>query len=72
MLEYASIRLRLPCATPTMVPRIIVTAAITQRTGYHVAWSGWKQVTITRTNAANAAAFTPVDMKPATIVGAPS
>ena len=35
MLEYASIRLTLVCTTPTTVPRIIVAAAITQRTGIH-------------------------------------
>src|SRR5512137_1668594 len=72
MLEYASIRFRFICATPTTVPSTMVTAASPQNTGYQVACSGWNAVAITRTKAANAAAFTPVDMKPDTMVGAPS
>ena len=72
MLEYASIRLTLDCATPTTVPTIIVAAATTQRTGPHCALSGSNADRNTRANAANAAAFTPVDMKPVTAGGAPS
>ena len=40
MLEYASIRLTFVCTTPTTVPTIIVTAAMTDSTGIHCAWSG--------------------------------
>src|SRR5215831_10951889 len=72
MLEYASMRLMLFCSTPTTVPTIIVDAEITASTGTHCACSGWSVERNTRTNAANAAAFTPVDMNAVTIVGAPS
>ena len=40
MLEYASIRFRFVCATPTTVPRIIVAAAITHTTGAQSALNG--------------------------------
>ena len=72
MLEYASIRFRFVCATPTTVPRIIVAAAITQTTGAQSALNGSNAERNTRAKAANAAAFTPVDMKPVTMAGAPS
>ncbi len=72
MLEYASIRFTLVCATPTTLPTIIVRAAITESTGIHCAWSGSSGERNTRANAAKAAAFTPVDMKAVTMVGAPS
>src|SRR5438046_6230332 len=72
MLEYASIRFTFVCTTPTTVPTIIVAAAIPERTGIHWAWSGSKGEWNTRTNAANAAALSPVDMNAVTIVGAPS
>ena len=65
-------RFRLLCATPTTVPTIIVTIASAHSTGIQSARSGSKAERNTRTNAANAAAFTPVDMKPVTTVGAPS
>ena len=72
MLEYASMRLTFDCATPTTVPTIIVAAAINHRTSLHCPRSGSNADRKTRTNAANAAAFTPVDMKPVTAGGAPS
>src|SRR4030095_8763059 len=72
MLEYASIRFRFVCATPTTVPRIIVAAAITHTIGAQSALNGSNEERNTRANAANAAALTPVDMKPVTIAGAPS
>src|SRR3954469_12696260 len=72
MLEYASIRLTLDCVTPATVPTIIVAAARTQIASAHVPRSGSKAERNTRANAANAAAFTPVDMKPVTAGGAPS
>src|SRR5918999_6172049 len=72
MLEYASMRFTLLWTTPTTVPTIIVTAAMAASTGTQCAWSGSNACRNTRTNAANAAAFTPVDMKAVTIVGAPS
>src|SRR5918994_5192827 len=72
MLEYASMRFRLVCATPTTVPTIIVAAAIHHSTGAHSAIIGSRPLRNTRTNAATAAALTPVDMKPVTTVGAPS
>ena len=63
MLEYASIRLTFVCATPTTVPTIIVAAAMTQmHRRSSCARSGSNADRNTRTNAANAAAFTPVDM----------
>src|SRR5580765_5745897 len=62
----------LVCTTPTTVPRIIVAAAITERTGIHSPLSGSRADRNTRTNAANAAALTEVDMKAVTMVGAPS
>ena len=65
-------RLRLVCATPTTVPRIIVAAAITHSTGAQSVIIGSSDDRNTRTNAATAAAFTPVDMKPVTTAGAPS
>ena len=65
-------RFTLVCTTPTTVPRIIVTAAIAESTGIHCPWSGSSGDRNTRTNAANAAAFTPVDMNAVTMVGAPS
>src|SRR5262249_57306871 len=72
MLEYASMRLMLFCRTPTTVPTTIVAAEITASTGTQCACIGWSVERNTRTNAANAAAFTPVDMNAVTIVGAPS
>src|SRR5581483_2686659 len=72
MLEYASMRLTLVCVTPTNVPRIIVAAATTQSTALQSPRSGSNAARKTRANAANAAAFTPVDMKPVTAGGAPS
>src|SRR6266705_2454891 len=72
MLEYASIRLRFVCATPTNVPTIIVSMATPQSTGIQSARIGSNAERNTRTNAANAAALTPVDMKPVTAGGAPS
>src|SRR5438128_6615523 len=65
-------RLTLGCATPTTVPKIIVAAAIVQTTTHQLLCSGSNADRNTRTNAANAAAFTPVDMKPVTAEGAPS
>ena len=65
-------RFRLVCATPTTVPRIIVAAARSQTTGAHSVLKGSKDDRNTRANAANAAALTPVDMKPVTMAGAPS
>src|SRR5262245_45566661 len=72
MLEYASIRLTFDCATPTTVPTIIVAAATAQPTPLHRQRSGSNAERNVRANAANAAAFTPVDMKPVTEGGAPS
>src|SRR5579862_5167785 len=72
MLEYASIRLTLDCETPTTVPTIIVAAAMTHSTVLQSSRIGSSAVMNTRTNAANAAAFTPVDMNPVTAGGAPS
>src|SRR5262252_9431644 len=72
MLEYASIRLTLVCATPMTVPAIIVAAAIVQTTTLQYARSGSNAERKTRTKAANAAALTPVDMNPVTAAGAPS
>src|SRR5262245_13847979 len=72
MLEYDSIRFTFDCDTPTTVPTIIVAAAITQITLPQVPRSGSNADRNTRTKAANAAAFTPVDMNPVTAGGAPS
>src|ERR1700736_4280910 len=72
MLEYASILLTLDCATPTTAPTTIVRTAIAHTSGRQWGYSGSKAERKTRTNAANAAAFTPVDMKPVTAGGAPS
>ncbi len=72
MLEYASIRFTLLCATPTTVPRIIVNAASAATIGAQSARNGSKADRNTRANAAKAAALTPVDMNPVTIAGAPS
>src|SRR5438034_9709271 len=72
MLEYASIRFTLDCATPTTAPTIIVAAAIVHSTGLQLACSGSNAERNTRTKAANAAALTPVDMNPVTAGGAPS
>ena len=72
MLEYASMRFRLLCATPTTVPSTIVAIAMSATTGAHSPLNGSNAERNTRANAANAAAFTPVDMKPVTIAGAPS
>src|SRR5439155_12163252 len=72
MLEYASMRLTLDCATPTTVPTIIVAAAISERTVLQSSRSGTSAAMNTRANAANAAALTPVDMNPVTAGGAPS
>src|SRR5881392_1833715 len=72
MLEYESIRFTFDCATPTTVPTIIVAAAITQITSLQVPRNGSNADRNTRTNAANAAALTPVDMKPVTAGGVPS
>src|SRR5579885_1984214 len=72
MLEYASIRLTLDCATPITVPPIIVSAAIGYTTADHSPRSGSNADRNTRTNAAKAAAFTPVDMNPVIAGGAPS
>src|ERR1700680_5141172 len=66
MLEYASILLTLDWATPTTAPTTIVRTAIAQTSARQCGYSGSKAERKTRTNAANAAAFTPVDMKPVT------
>ncbi len=71
MLEYASMRLTLLCATPTIEPTSIVATAMPHSTGAQSARTASNADRNTRTNAANAAAFTPVDMKPVTTVGAP-
>ncbi len=65
-------RLMFVCRTPTTVPTIIVAAAMTDSTGTQWTCSGSSGDRNTRTNAAKAAALTPVDMKAVTIVGAPS
>ena len=65
-------RFTLDCDTPTTVPTIIVAAATTHTMFPHPARSGSNAERNTRTNAANAAAFTPVDMNPVTAGGAPS
>src|SRR5437762_11202595 len=65
-------RLTFVWTTPTTVPTIIVIAAIADSTGIQCACSGSSGDRNTRANAANAAAFTPVDMNAVTIVGAPS
>ena len=65
-------RLTLVCATPTTVPMIIVAAATGQRIADQLARNGSRAERKTRTNAANAAALTPVDMNPVTAGGAPS
>src|SRR3569832_1097504 len=72
MLEYASMRRTFDCATPTTVPTIIVAAATPQRIRLQSPRSGSTADRNTRANAANAAALTPVDMKPVTAGGAPS
>src|SRR5215471_3110286 len=72
MLEYASIRFTLDCATPTTAPRIIVAAATVHRTVLQLPRIGSSADRNTRTKAANAAALTPVDMNPVTAGGAPS
>src|SRR5689334_1244129 len=72
MLEYASMRFRLLCATPTTVPRIIVAAASHQMIGAQSALNGSSAERNTRANAANAAALTPVDMNPVTTAVSPS
>src|SRR5918994_5466929 len=72
MLEYASIRFRLDCATPTTVPTTIVATASIQTSGAQSALNGSNAERNKRANDANAAAFTPVDMNPVTIAGAPS
>src|SRR5215831_19301039 len=72
MLEYASIRLTFVCATPTTVPTIMVSAATGQSTVAQLARMGSSADRNTRTNDANAAALTPVDMKAVTAGGAPS
>ena len=56
----------------TTVPTIMVAAAMTDSAGIHWPCSGSSGDRNTRAKAANAAAFTPVDMKAVTIVGAPS
>ena len=53
-------RLTLSCATPTTVPRIIVSPAMADRIGSHSTRRGPSVDRNTRVNAANAAAFTPV------------
>src|SRR5436190_14774924 len=72
MLEYASMRFTFDCATPTIVPTSIVSPAIADSTGAQCTCSGSRAERNTRTNAANAAALTAVDMNPVTSVGAPS
>src|SRR5215510_10873486 len=72
MLEYASIRLMLLCSTPSTAPAIIVTAAMAPRIGPQWPCIGSSVERNTRANAANAAAFTAVDMNAVTTVGAPS
>src|SRR5688500_381124 len=72
MLEYASIRLRLLCATPTTVPRIIVAAATHATSGAQSSLNGSNADRKTRVNAADAAALTPVAMNPVTSAGAPA
>ena len=72
MLEYASMRFRLVCDTPTTVPTTIVSTAMPHSTGAQSATIGASAERNTRAKAATAAAFTPVDMKPVTTAGAPS
>src|SRR5206468_9134212 len=62
----------LDCVTTATVPTIIDAAARTQTTSLQLPRSGSKADRNTRTNAANAAALTPVDMNAVTAGGAPS
>ena len=72
MLEYASMRRTFRCTTPATAPSIIDAADSIQMTGSHCGCSPPKADMNTRTKAANAAAFTPADMKAVTTAGAPS
>ncbi|OLC11115.1 MAG: hypothetical protein AUH39_00355 [Chloroflexi bacterium 13_1_40CM_67_9] len=72
MLEYASIRFVFVCASATMFPPVIVTAARIARTVLQSTPSGPRAPTRTRRIAAKAAAFGPTDMNAVAGVGAPS
>src|SRR5439155_21157354 len=72
MLEYASIRFVFVCASATMFPPVIVTAASTANTVLQSTCSGARPLTSTRRIAANAAAFGPTDMRAVAGVGAPA
>ena len=72
MLEYASMRFTLVCASATMLPPVMVIAASTAKTAAQSSASGPSAETITRRMAANAAAFGATDMNAVAGVGAPS
>ena len=72
MLEYASIRFVFVCASATMLPPVIVTAARTARTALQSTLSGPSAPRSTRRIAAKAAALGPTDMNAVAGVGAPS
>ncbi len=66
MLEYASIRRTFRWTTPATTPRIIDAAESIQTIGSHCGCRLPNADRNTRTNAANAAAFTPADMNAVT------
>src|SRR5579863_1149045 len=67
--EYASNRLTLLCTNAPTLPKVIDSAAATQRSQKR---PGASMVNTTRSRTANAAAFGAVDMKPTIGAGAPS
>src|SRR4029079_7500681 len=72
MLEYASMRFTLVCASDTMLPPVIVIGASSAKTVDQSMASGPRAETITRRIAANAAAFGATDMNAVAGGGAPS
>src|SRR5438093_4240193 len=72
MLEYASIRFTLGCASATTFPSVMVIAASTAKIAVQSTASGASATPTRRRMAAKAAAFGATDMNAVTGVGAPS
>ena len=65
-------RLRFVWTRAEMLPRIIVTTAMMISAGAHVSRIAGSASSSTRASAMKAAIFVAADMKPVTLVGAPS
>ena len=70
--EYASSRFRLFCVIAARLPPVMVAMETKISSGTYIERSGYSPNRKMRSSIAHPAAFTATDMKPVTLVGAPS